>query len=62
MEEDEEDGGDMAHLVGDNSNPQKLWWEIPKETDLLEDVFIVRSIILICIFNKRGRRAWSGIV
>jgi hypothetical protein len=39
MEENEEDGH-MAHLVGDSSNPQRFWWEIPKERNLLEDLFI----------------------
>jgi hypothetical protein len=47
--------GRMAHLVGDNSNPPRFWWEIPKETDLSEDPFVVVSITLICILNK-----WDG--
>jgi hypothetical protein len=58
MEEDEEDRH-MAHLVGDNSNPQRFWWEIVKETDLLEDLFVVGSVTFIRILNKQDGRARS---
>jgi len=52
----------MAYVVGDNSKPQSYWWESQKETDLLEDLFIVGSIMLIGILNRQDGRAWSGII
>jgi hypothetical protein len=47
---------------GDNSNPQRFWWESQKETDLLEDLFVVGSITLVRILNKQDGRVWSRIV
>jgi len=62
LEEVEEDRGIWHIWWGDNSNPQRFWWEIPKEMDLLEDLSVAGSVILIRILNKPDGRAWSGIV
>jgi hypothetical protein len=61
MEEDEADKG-IWHVWGDNSKPQIFGWEIPNETDLFEDLFVVGSITLISILNKQDGRKWPGIV
>jgi hypothetical protein len=60
MEEDEA-YRDIWHM-GDDRNPQRFWWESPNETDCLEDLFLVRSIILICILNEQEGRVCSGII
>ena len=52
----------MWNVWGTDEVYTGLWWEDLSERYRLEDLNVERRIILKCIFQKLGGKAWTGLI
>jgi hypothetical protein len=55
-------GGGMRHIWETGEVHRGFWSEDLRKRDHLEDLGADRRIVLLWIFKKRDREAWTGLI